>query len=176
MQKGRKSQWQGASSDPNPHKTSRNMARYPSLRTSSGELKAALKGKGQGLRRPSQHSLRTNYKARAPSACGLKHACPQHSSQLLPCSVLWHFQAYTDSPMVDSPREGGTECPLCSKMTQRRVLRRLCSSQGLSQGNLRVVESGLPCLFTSEVCCFLALLVRTASNLRVHTLSRSTDS
>lgn len=39
------------------------MARYPSLRTSSGELKAALKGKGQGLRRPSQHSLRTNYKA-----------------------------------------------------------------------------------------------------------------
>lgn len=75
-----------ATPSPNPYKTLRNMARYPSLRKSSEELKAALKGKGQGLRRPSQHSLRTNDKALTTNACALRHACPQHSSWLPPAA------------------------------------------------------------------------------------------
>lgn len=86
--KGRKEErWWEATPNSNPYKTLRNTARYLSLRTSSGELKAALKGKGQGLRRPSQHSLRTNYKALS-TECLWPQACMSTAQLLAPLRAV----------------------------------------------------------------------------------------
>lgn len=92
-----------------PSKPSQNLKKHGEISLTEDKfwgLKAALKGRGQGLRRPSQHSL-NKLQLTSMKCLWLKHARPQHGSQLLPCSMLW-LPSLHHSPRVDSPREGGT--------------------------------------------------------------------
>lgn len=116
------------------------MARYPSLRTSSGKLKAALKGKGQGLRRPSQHSLRTNYKALARvSAC-------------VASSMHAHSTASSFSPAASCGTSKLTLTHLWWTAPGREVLSGLGSSlqQNETRGEFSVGHAAQPAALTGK--------------------------